>query len=165
MIWLVASVLAVAWFWSSSMKLSENFSLSEFTRSATADREGIDNTPSAEQVANLRALAVSVLQPLRDAIGKPIRITSGYRSPALNAAVNGSDKSQHVKGEAADFVVDSMSSANVANLVQELGLPYDQLIVYAPSRGGHVHVSYKRSGRPNRRERLYAPASGGYEDA
>lgn len=147
------------------MKLSENFSLSEFTKSATADREGINNTPSAEEVANLRALTVNVLQPLRDAIGKPIRITSGFRSQRLNAAINGSERSQHVKGEAADFVVDGMSSANVADLVEELGLPYDQLIVYAPSRGGHVHVSYKGSGRPNRRERLYAPASGGYEDA
>jgi len=146
------------------MKLGPNFTLEEFTRSATATELGIDNTPNAGEVASLRALVVNVLQPLRDALGSPVRITSGFRSDALNKAVDGSKQSQHRKGEAADFTVDGMSSAEVADFLQELGLPYDQLIVYAPSRGGHVHVSYTTR-RANRKERLYAPAEGGYRAA
>lgn len=146
------------------MKLGPNFTLQEFTRSDTATKLGIDNTPNAGEVASLRALVVNVLQPLRDALGSPVRITSGFRSDALNKAVDGSKQSQHRKGEAADFTVDGMSSAEVADFLQELGLPYDQLIVYAPSRGGHVHVSYTTR-RANRKERLYAPAEGGYRAA
>ena len=146
------------------MQIGSNFTLDEFTRSATADRLGIDNTPNATQVANLKALVANVLQPLRDAVGAPVRITSGFRSDALNKAVDGSNQSQHVRGEAADFKVDGMASSEVADLVQELGIDFDQLIVYAPSRGGHVHVSYTTR-RANRRERLFAPAMGGYRAA
>ena len=86
------------------MRLSKNFTLSEFTRSATASRKGIDNTPSAKDIVNLQHLVSKILQPMRNALG-PIRITSGYRSPAVNRAIGGSTKSQHCKGQAADIQI------------------------------------------------------------
>lgn len=85
------------------IKLSEHFVLSEFTRSATASRLGIDNTPSREQVANLSRLCEKVLEPLRAHVGQPITISSGYRCPMLNRAVGGSSTSQHMTGEAVDI--------------------------------------------------------------
>jgi zinc D-Ala-D-Ala carboxypeptidase len=161
-VWFVVAMLAVTYLvWSSGMELAPNFKLAEFTRSATADRLGIDNTPNARQVQALQALSSDVLQPIRDAVGVPVRITSGYRSPELNAAVNGSTSSQHMKGEAADFTVEGYTAKELADLVQELGLEFDQLITYVPSRGGHVHVSYKASGS-NRGQRLHAPKGGSY---
>jgi zinc D-Ala-D-Ala carboxypeptidase len=164
-VWIVvAGIFVVAWFWSSTMKLSDDFDLSEFTRSDTASRLGINNTPNAEHVENLRALSEAVLQPFRDAVGKPVRITSGYRSAGpggLNEAVNGAALSQHTTGQAADFIVDGLSAQKAADLIDELGLPYDQLIHYAASRGGHTHVSHRKSGN-NRKQRLYGPPEGGY---
>ncbi len=103
------------------IKLSEHFVLSEFTRSATASRLGIDNTPSREQVANLSRLCEKILEPLRSYInspaykassgclplkgdgGSPLIISSGYRCPMLNRAVGGSSTSQHMTGEAVDI--------------------------------------------------------------
>lgn len=85
------------------MQLSEHFSLSEFTRSATATKLGIDNTPNAEQIANLRRLCREVLEPLRRHFNVSIRISSGYRCPALNGAVGGVKNSNHLTGCAADI--------------------------------------------------------------
>lgn len=85
------------------MKLSKNFTLEELTRSATAQRQGIDNTPTDTARAQLSRLAQEVLQPLRDMVGVPLTITSGYRSPRLNKAVGGAATSQHLAGEAADI--------------------------------------------------------------
>ena len=87
------------------MKLSKNFSLNEFISSETALRRGIDNTPSAEVLANLKALCENIMQPLRDWYGKPINITSGYRSPALNRAIKGAANSDHMRGQAVDFTL------------------------------------------------------------
>ena len=86
------------------MKLSKNFTLKEMTRSITAKRRDIDNTPDEQQIENLAELCEKVLQPLRDLMG-PIVITSGYRRPALNTAIGGSTTSQHcaIKGAAADI--------------------------------------------------------------
>ena len=85
------------------MQLSQHFHLSEFTRSATATKLGIDNTPSAEAIDHLRALCREVLEPLRQHFNVPIRINSGYRSPALNRAVGGAKRSYHLQGRAADI--------------------------------------------------------------
>lgn len=141
--------------------LSENFTEAEFGRSQTATREGIDNSMPADHLASATHLAVAVLQPLRDAVKRAVRITSGYRSAALNAAINGSTRSQHMKGEAADIKVDGWSAKALASLIIELGLPFDQVIWYAPERGGHVHVSAVRRGNP-RGDVRHAPAIGGY---
>lgn len=91
------------------MKLTAHFQLEEFTRSATATKCGIDNTPNEEQIANLKALCEEVLEPLRQHIGKPVVISSGYRCPKLNAAVGGVSNSQHMKGEAADLRIPTLA--------------------------------------------------------
>jgi zinc D-Ala-D-Ala carboxypeptidase len=123
------------------VKLSENFYLNEFTNSQTASRLGILNTPNQSQIAKLKALCDNVLQPLRNHVGRPIIITSGYRSPELNRAIKGSQNSQHSHGEAADFTVQGMAPIVTCRLIIKLKLPYDQLIheVFLTS---WVHVSY-----------------------
>ena len=87
------------------IQLSEHFTLSEFTKSITAERLGIDNKPGYEEVLAMRHLCREVLEPLRQHYGKPIRITSGYRCEELNSAVGGVRRSQHMLGEAADLSV------------------------------------------------------------
>ena len=126
------------------MRLSKNFVLSEMTGSRTASRRGIDNTPPPKAIAALKTLCVEVLQPLRDHLGKPITVTSGYRSPRLNRAIGGSGSSQHCKGEAADFKVPGVSHLEIARWM-ERKLNYDQLI-YEFGENGWIHVSY-RAGR------------------
>lgn len=85
------------------MRATPDFTLDELIRSATAERLGIDNLPPPEEMDNLRLLAIKILQPLRDAWQRPIIVTSGYRSPALNKALGGARNSQHLYGEAADI--------------------------------------------------------------
>jgi zinc D-Ala-D-Ala carboxypeptidase len=110
------------------MKLSKNFILEEFLISQTATRAGIDMTPSPEIVANLQRLVDTLLQPLRDAVNAGIYISSGYRPDELNTLIGGSKTSQHRFGNAADIVVTGWPSLEVAQLVVELELPYDQVI-------------------------------------
>ena len=90
-----------------NLRLSPHFRLGEFTRSITAERLGISNEPGYEQLLAMKHLCREVLEPLRRYHGAPIRITSGYRSPALNDAVGGVGCSQHLLGEAADLSVPS----------------------------------------------------------
>ena len=138
------------------MQLSKNFSLSEFTKSSTAIRLGIDNTPNEEQIENLKQLTTKVLQPARDELG-PMIITSGFRSAQLNSAVNGSPRSQHVTGNAAD--VESLAGVSTYDLACWImdNCEFDQLILeyYTPGdpNSGWVHVSYVTD-RPNRNEVL-----------
>lgn len=104
------------------MKLTENFTLEEMVFSSTANSKGIDNTPSNESMINLRKLCEDILQPVRNRYGRPIRITSGYRSEALNRAVGGVATSQHKKGEAADIVCeDNRALWNVITEMMEKG--------------------------------------------
>lgn len=139
------------------MRLSENFTLREYTKSQTASRRGIDNTPNDKHLESARALFENVAQPIRDHFG-PTIITSGYRSPALNEAIGGSTTSQHSKGEAVDLEVPGVSTAEVAEWISQ-NLVYDQLILefYTPGdiNSGWVHVSFKADGS-NRRENLTA---------
>lgn len=119
------------------------FSIKELTKSATAARKGIKNDPSIEECKSLTALIDRVLDPLREAYGKPIIVTSGYRCPKLNAAVGGSASSQHVKGEAADIrsVADTPEeNKKLFDLIVKLGLPFDQLI--NEYNYDWVHVSF-----------------------
>ena len=85
------------------MNLSPHFTLEELTRSVTARNRSIDNTPSKSELANLRLLAETVLEPLREAFGRPITVSSGFRCPELNKAVGGARTSQHLLGQAADI--------------------------------------------------------------
>lgn len=128
-----------------SMRLSRSFTLAELVASRTATVRGIDNTPTPADVERLRALAQRVLQPLRDAIGAPLRVTSGYRSAELNAAVGGSDRSQHMTGQAADLVTDGLSSLELLEVAQAAGIPWDQAITYDDAP--HLHLSYSDSPR------------------
>ena len=125
------------------MILSKNFTLQEFTKSVSAIRNDIDNSPNAEHIRNIQLLVKYVLQPLREGLNKPIRITSGYRSEALNKAINGSKKSQHCKGQAADlqFKVNGvMSNKMIWDKIIELDLPFDQMI--NEFNYSWIHISY-----------------------
>lgn len=109
----------------SKVQLGPNFNLSEFVKTST----GVDNIPGPKEIEQLRLLVINVLQPLRNAVGKPISITSGYRSPSANALTKGSStNSQHMKGQAADIVIQGMTNQQIIDLVRSLKLPYDQLI-------------------------------------
>lgn len=138
------------------MRLSKNFTLSEFTKSQTAERKGIDNTPQGEHLEAAKRLFEKVVQPVRDNFGVTV-INSGYRSPLLNDAVGGSSKSQHCKGEAVDLEVPGVPNAKVAQWIRD-NLDFDQLILefYTPGidDSGWVHVSYKDEG--NRKSVLTA---------
>lgn len=130
------------------------FSLKELTESDTATRKGIDNTPDAIVKANLTALVANVLDPLREAYGKPIVVNSGYRCEKLNKLVGGAKKSQHLTGQAADIRSVSRSVAEnkkIFNLIVKLGLPYDQLIDEYGCKW--VHVSYNMKG--NRKQIIH----------
>lgn len=122
----------------------KHFTLAELTYSATAQTHGIANIPNPASIANLNALVDNILDPLRSAWGKPIVVNSGYRCVTLNCAVGGSPRSQHTKGEAADITAGSASeNRQLFNLVQELGLPFDQLIDEANYKW--LHISYSRA--------------------
>jgi len=131
------------------MKLSANFSLAEMTKSQTATRKGIKNEPSTEHVENLIHLAETVLQPVREHFGKPVAISSGYRSPALCEAIGSSSKSQHAKGEAADFEIHGVDNKELATWISK-NTEFDQLILefYVPGdpNSGWVHCSAVKAG-------------------
>lgn len=147
------------------MKLAPNFWLSEFTKSQTAIRLGLENNPNEEQIENLTILANKVLQPVRDHFYSEYKlattVTSGFRGAELNKAVGGNPMSQHCKGEAADIEVFGVSNLELAKWIAD-NLVFDQLILefYDEAEGpnsGWVHVSY--SGR-NRNEVLTMYKSG-----
>ncbi|OFS95190.1 hypothetical protein HMPREF3113_06180 [Stenotrophomonas sp. HMSC10F06] len=128
------------------MQLTANFSLAELT---VTDRN-MPNVPNEAEVASLRSLAEMILQPLRDTLGKPVRVNSAFRSEAVNRAVGGTATSQHRLGQAADIHVPGMTSVEVAKKIVALGLPFDQVI---EEFGSWVHVSY---GPRRRRQQLTA---------
>ena len=110
------------------MKLTANFSLNELTKSQTAERKGIDNTPSAEHQENLKSLCTAILQPVRDHFSKVVSVSSGYRSPELCTAIGSKITSQHAKGQAADFEIFGVSNKELADYIDS-ELHYDQLIL------------------------------------
>jgi zinc D-Ala-D-Ala carboxypeptidase len=146
------------------MRISKNFTLLELTKSNTATRLGISNTPDKEGIHKLRLLATELLQPLRNAVGA-LRVTSGYRSESLNKAIGGSNKSQHTKCEAVDlqFVKrGSMDNMRIFNAIVTLGLDFDQLILEFGGATAEndsdnpdwIHISWKI--KENRRQILVA---------
>ena len=145
------------------MKLSTHFSLAEFTKSQTAERKGIDNTPTQDHIEKMKILCVSVLEPLRTEFDKPIMINSGYRSPDLCEAIGSKSTSQHAKGEAADIEIPGVDNAELATYIQD-NLNFDQLILECytgePS-SGWVHVSYVGL-HTNRKDVLTYDRTNGY---
>jgi hypothetical protein len=129
------------------MNLSTNFTLNELTKSETATRLDIDNTPNEEQIESLRLLCENILQPVRDHFGKPVKISSGFRCAELNSspAVGGSATSDHCKGQAVDFEIDGLSNPDVAQWIMD-NLTYSQLIlefyVQGQVNSGWIHCSY-----------------------
>jgi len=127
--------------------LSEHFDLAEFCSSQTAARMGRTIEPSPGELQNLTRLCVTVLEPLREALGRPIHISSGLRPLWLNQAIGGSSTSAHMDGRAADIEVPGMSPLEVCRKVVELNLPIDQVIHEFPnsSGGGWCHVGIAKS--------------------
>jgi zinc D-Ala-D-Ala carboxypeptidase len=132
------------------MNLSKNLTLAEVTKSTTAKRLGIDNTPDEWTTENLRQVAINIFQPLREAFGCPIYVSSGYRSAELNTAIGGSSRSQHVEGRALDLDADvygGCTNSQIFNWIKE-NLEFDQLIweFGDDDNPDWVHVSYVYDG-------------------
>lgn len=127
------------------MNLTANFTLEELTKSETALRHDMDNTPGEAEIANLTALAQNVLQPIRDHFGKGVKVNSGFRHPEVNAKVGGSKTSDHCQGQAADIEIPGVPNAELAEWIKD-NLEFRQLILefYTPGvpDSGWVHVSY-----------------------
>ena len=124
------------------------FTIQELIKSDTAKRSKINNVPTKQEELNITALVENILDPLREAYGKPIIITSGFRCERLNKLVNGSKTSQHRTGQAADIrtIEDTVEeNKKLFNLIQELNLPFDQLI--NEYNYDWVHVSYSPRNR------------------
>ena len=128
------------------------FKLIEFTASATARELDIDNTPSKDAIENIEALVSNVLDPLRDAFGKPVYVSSGFRSARLNMAVGGAKNSQHLKGEAADITANSRENNKWLFEYIRDNLPFDQLV--DEYNYSWIHVSVKADGC-NRRDIIH----------
>ena len=132
------------------MKLSKNLSLAEVTKSTTANRLGIDNTPDDWVTANLQKTAEHIFQPLRDAFKCPIYVSSGYRSAELNTAIGGSKRSQHVEGRALDLDADVFGRCTNGEIFRWIlnNLTFDQLIWEFGDQDNPdwVHVSFVYDG-------------------
>lgn len=129
------------------------FTIEELCKSDVAKARGIDNTPSDEEVRNLHKLVDNVLDPLREAIGKPIKVNSGYRSEKLNKAVGGAKNSDHLKGCAADITIGTPRENKLLfDTIRKLKLPFRQLI--DEQHLTWVHVSFVEG--ENKRQIIYA---------
>lgn len=148
------------------MNLSHNFSLDELTKSQTAERMDIDNTPDEEQIENLKSLCENILQPIRDKFGIPFAPSSGFRSVALCEAIGSKSTSQHAKGQAADFEVPTISNYDLACMIRD-EMDFDQLILECYKKGdpnsGWVHCSYRNDGQ-NRKQCLTYQRGEGYSE-
>lgn len=133
--------------------MGKYFTVGELISSNEADKRGIDNRCNKEQVENVKMLINRVLDPLREAYGKPIRVTSGFRCEKLNRIVGGSDTSDHMKGRAADIIgtpATKEENKKLFYLAQSIGIDFDQLI---NEKGfSWVHISFRTDG--NRKEVL-----------
>lgn len=138
------------------MFLTQHFTLAEMTASQTANREGIDNTPDSQAIANLVRLC-QTLEAVRSLVDRPILVSSGYRSKALNRKVGGAASSAHVQGLAADIIAVSLTPRELARRIADSGLPFDQLIL---EFDGWVHLGIGRT--PLRREILTIRKGTGY---
>ncbi len=147
------------------MQISKHLSLAEVSRSETAKRKGIYNTPSGAHLENFKKLAENIFEPIREHFAVPIHISSGYRSKELNTAIGGSLTSQHCQGEAIDIDMDGspsgVSNADVFNYIKNK-LNFDQLIweFGTDKNPDWVHVSYESTGK-QRKQILKAVKSGG----
>lgn len=131
-------------------KLSENFTLGEFIASDTAKKKGIDNTPTLADIYHMEELCVNLLQPIRDAYGKPIKVTSGFRCYKLNRAVGGSPTSVHTRGWAVDIKPASGTYKDfeifvIDFLMEHPEIKYDQVIRETSGSSKWLHLGYKNN--------------------
>lgn len=133
------------------MKLSENISLEECIKSSKALKLRIENIPSSTEIENLKLLAVKCLQPIRSHFNKKLLISSAYRCYALNKAVGGAKTSQHLTGQAVDFIVEGVRIIDVIDYIRN-NLVFDQLIDEYAGEKHWIHISYNSKG--NRKEVL-----------
>ncbi len=147
-----------------SFAMGMYYTLAELCASVTAVKYGLDNTPPDRVIFALLALVRAILDPLRVKVARPVHVEDAYRSPAVELRVTDNKpqpNGQHPMGRAADILVRGYTAEELALVIIRLKLPFDQLIVYSPKRGGHVHVSHVDGG-PNRGQLLYAPPGGGW---
>lgn len=130
------------------MQLTKNFNLEEFYASDTAKAHKIDNTPTPEAIVNITRLVDNCMQKIRDNLGMPVTITSGFRCVKLNLAIGSASTSQHPKGQAADFTVKGYTVAQIVEWCRK-DLVFDQLI---NEKDEWVHISFNIAN--NRREVL-----------
>jgi len=139
------------------MKLSANFELAELIKSQVAERKGIPNNPSPDQIDNLKSLCINVLQPIRSEFDKPVIISSGFRSAELCIAIGSKPTSQHAEGKAADLEIPGVDNMELAMWIKN-NLNFDQLILEFYKDGepnsGWIHVSW--NGDSNRNQTLRA---------
>jgi len=137
--------------------ISPNFWLSEFLQSDEATRKGLDNSPDGPSLAALRTITIPGVQSIRDCLGMPVFVSSGYRSPAVNAAVGGSRASQHMQGLAADLKSPQFGSPlTIARyLLQHWTHPFEQMI----QEGSWLHIGFPPAGQKGKREVLTAKFS------
>jgi zinc D-Ala-D-Ala carboxypeptidase len=140
------------------IKLTSSFYLDELLVSQTAARLGLDNTPPPEVVVELQRLCQLILQPLRDSVGHPIVVSSGYRARKVNKAVGGAKASAHLYGRAADFTIPGEAPRVTCQRIIDLGLPFDQVI---QEFDRWVHVAIAPAGGAPRRQVLTARRVGG----
>ena len=134
--------------------MSRYFDLWEMTRSTTAERRGISNAPSHDDLKRLHYLMEKCLDPIREAWGKPIAVNSGYRSRVLNIAVGGAPTSQHLTGEAADITTGSVAgNRQLFDIIQNIGVSFDQLI--DEDNYCWIHISCRYNGKGNRKQVLH----------
>lgn len=130
--------------------MGKYFTIKEMCSSNTARVKRIENVPNKEQEKNLEALIDNILDPLRETYGKPINVSSGFRSYHLNKAVGGAANSQHTLGQAADiYCTNKQDNKKLFDLIQSLNLPFDQVIWEKgnDSYPDWVHVSYSSRNR------------------
>ena len=138
------------------MQLSKHFKLEEMTKSMTATRKGIDNSPGSGEIKSLGDLCYEILEPCWAHFDSPITVTSGYRSEALCEAIGSKKTSQHAKGQAVDFEIAGVPNIKIAYWLQN-NVDFDQLILEFYKKddpaAGWVHVSYNEQGA-NRKQVL-----------
>lgn len=139
------------------MKLTDHFTLEEMTVSQEAARRGLSNKPSPGQIKNLTELCANVLEPLRQAAGKPVVVSSGFRSATVNQAVGGAKTSDHLEGRAADLTIPGLTPLEVCRLIVKLNLPFKQCI---HEFAAWCHVSIPASSETPKREQLTITTKG-----
>lgn len=129
-----------------------NFTMSELLKSEVAEKYNISNIPDKQSLDNMLILICECLQPLREFIGKPMIISSGYRSPRLNGhpLINGAPNSQHVTGQAVDFTIKGMTPRQIIEKIDASGVEFDQCI---NEKNIWIHLSYNKDN--NRRQIMY----------